>query len=178
MNELKQLADLLSKRNEVDSAISEIIGRSAEKGHIGEYIAAQIFSIKLNPNASEKGFDGEFTQEPLKGKKVNIKYYGKREGILDIKKDNLDIYYLVMTGPISPAVSSQGQSRPIVVEGVYLFNAKELIKFLEEKDLKIGVASSVKKELWEKAMIYPEQRNTEFIVSPKQIEQLQLFECP
>ena len=52
MKELEELAKLLSKRNKVDSRISDIIMRPAITGHIGEYIASKLFDIKLEKSAT------------------------------------------------------------------------------------------------------------------------------
>lgn len=84
MEKLKELAELLRKRNEIDSAISSVIGRPAMSGHLGEFIAARIFDIHLAESATNKGTDGQFKNGPLAGKSVNIKLYGKQEGLLDI----------------------------------------------------------------------------------------------
>lgn len=45
MDELTQLAELLKKKNAIDSLISAQLGRAAEKGHVGEFIASQVFDI-------------------------------------------------------------------------------------------------------------------------------------
>ena len=58
---------------------------------------------------------------------------------------------------------------------VYLFNAKKLIEELKRAGVKIGVATSVRKKLWDEAEIYPEQRNKELILTGKQRELLRLF---
>lgn len=84
MSELEKLADLISERNRISKTISKLIGRPALPRHIGEYIASKIFNIELEEFATSKGIDGRFTEGPLKGKTVNIKLYGKREGLLDI----------------------------------------------------------------------------------------------
>jgi len=50
-----------------------------------------------------------------------------------------------------------------------------LIKKLEERDLKIGIATSVRKKFWEDAEIYPRQRNKELILTEEQRKLLDMF---
>ncbi len=143
---LENLAKLIKYKNIVDAEISKIINRPTERGHVGEFIASLIFGIELEKSAVTRGIDGYFKYGKLKGKSVNIKWYGKNEYILDINKNAIPDYYLVMTGEVSQPQSSIGKKRPWVISHVYLFNAKELIKELEERDLKIGIATSVRKK--------------------------------
>ena len=131
MKELKRISDLLKKRRQVDEEISRIIDRPAIPSHIGEFIASRIFNIKLEASATAEGIDGVFVEGPLKRKTVNIKLYGKQEGILDITLKNLADYYLVLTGPKSPPATSRGESRPIVVSHAYLFDMKDLVRKLK-----------------------------------------------
>jgi hypothetical protein len=81
---MEKLAELLRERNRVSSEIANLIGRPALSGHLGEYIASKIFDIQLNASATHKGADGIFRSGSLRGKTVNVKLYGKKEGILDI----------------------------------------------------------------------------------------------
>ena len=97
-DDLQHLASLLHARNTNEIAIAQIIGRPAERGHIGEYIASRIFDIALEQSAVHRGSDGRFKSGPLAGKSVNIKMYGNREGIFDIKPECLPDYYLVQAG--------------------------------------------------------------------------------
>jgi hypothetical protein len=73
MDDLTQLADLIKKRNSLERQITALIGRPAQIGHIGEYIASRIFRIVLEESASHKSMDGRFSDGPLKGGTVNIK---------------------------------------------------------------------------------------------------------
>ena len=50
-----------------------------------------------------------------------------------------------------------------------------LLNELRGRGVKIGVATSVKKDDWEKAMIYPHLRNTEYQLSPEQNKLIELF---
>ena len=44
---VQQLAKLLAERNAVDARIAALIGRPALAGHVGEFLAAQVFYIEL-----------------------------------------------------------------------------------------------------------------------------------
>jgi hypothetical protein len=58
---------------------------------------------------------------------------------------------------------------------VYLFDARNLLGELQERGVKIGVATSVRAAQWSAAEIYPEQRNNALIVQPEQHALLRLF---
>ena len=92
-------------------------------GHLGEWIAAQVFDIELEKTASAAALDGRFRSGPLQGRAVNVKWYLQREGVLDIRTAGDLDYYLVMTGPASAAASSHGRRRPWRIDSVYLFEA-------------------------------------------------------
>jgi hypothetical protein len=102
---LAQVATLLRERNAIDVELARLINRPMTSGHLGEWIAAQIFNIELEASAVAAGIDGRFRSGPLQSRTVNIKWYLKREGLLDtMESDTLD-YYLVLTGPPSAAIS-------------------------------------------------------------------------
>ena len=126
MSELKRLASLLSNRNSIDEEIGVIIGRPASTGHIGEYIAAEIFDIKLSESASEKSLDGYFQSGSLANSSVNIKYYTVRGSILDITPDSLPDYYLVMMGSSVSSESSRGMVYPANIASVHIFESSSL----------------------------------------------------
>lgn len=176
MNELQELASLIKQRNQIDSLISVIINRPAIIGHTGEYIASRIFGIRLAESASHKGIDGYFTDGSLQGRSVNIKWYTKKTGLLDINPDCLPDYFLVMTGGKGSAVSSKGKTLPWCIKHVYLFDAAELVNELAARGVGIGIATSVKKDMWEQAEIYPVQRNRLFEVNEEMARQLRLFD--
>jgi len=165
---LSQLAELLRNRNAIDAQITALIGRPATTGHLGEYIAAQIFGIALLTSASHKDIDGHFIDGPLAGRSVNIKFYPKNDGLLSVSSEGVLDYILVLAGPRSPAMSSRGQPHPAVIEGVFLFDAGKLITELKSKGIKIGVATSVRQNLWQQAEIYPTQNNRVLPLSEKQ----------
>jgi len=175
MAETERIADLLKKRNEIDREISRIIGRPSTRGHIGEFIASKIFKIKLESSATTKGFDGVFTEGPLRGKTVNIKLYGKQEGILDITLRELADYYLVFTGPKTALASSRGSSRPLIVSNAYLFEMSGLISKLRKRGVKIGVATSVAQSYWKEAEVYPSMTNKNLELTEEQVRLLELF---
>lgn len=172
---LEKLAQAIKQKTATDNEIERITGRPSERGHTAEYIAARIFNITLRESASHKGADGHFGGGNLMGKTVNIKWYGKQEGLLDINPEALPDFYLVMTGPKAGAVSSRGATRPWLISYVYLFNAAGLIVALRRRGVKIGIATSIQRELWEAAEIYPTQRNSQLILSDEQRSQLILF---
>lgn len=96
---LTKLAELIAEKNRVCEQITAITGRPALIGHLGEFIAAQIFDIELATSAVNRGFDGVFRSGPRAGRTVNVKWYAKKEGLLDIGPDALPECYLVLTGP-------------------------------------------------------------------------------
>lgn len=181
MENLYRLADLLLPRNRIDNQIAELIGRPAGKGNISEYIAARIFDIELHPVANRKGSDGRFSRGELAGRTVNIKYYSENEYKLDLPEDQQDRtpefadYYLVLTGPPKPPGSSQGRSLPFVIEAVYLFHTPPLLEQLRQREVKIGIATSVGKETYDKAEVYPTPRNPLLCLTEEQRELLKLF---
>lgn len=176
MEELKALSVLINQKNEVENSISKIINRPAIIGHAGEYIASRIFNINLMESASHKGIDGYFSDGSLQGKSVNIKWYTKQSGLLDINPDCLPDYFLVMTGGKEDAASSKGKTLPWCIKQVYLFDAHEIANELAVRGVRIGIATSIKKDMWECAEIYPTQRNQSFVMSEKVIRQLKLFD--
>ena len=174
---IDELAQLLRERALIDARIAQLIGRPALPGHIGEFIASEIFGIALNDSASAAAHDGTFVGGPLAGRSVNIKLYGKNEGLLDLPRDgapNAD-YTLVLVGPRSPAASSKGTTRPIVVSAAYLFRNDELLAALRLRGVKIGVATSLARSLWEAAEIYPRSAEARFALDEGQRDLLALL---
>lgn len=96
---LERLSDFIRIRNLVGKQIANIVDRPAQLGHVGEYIGSKIFNIELSATAVQKAIDGHFSDGPLEGKSVNIKWYPKRENMLGITPDALPDFYLVFTGP-------------------------------------------------------------------------------
>lgn len=175
--QLQELAQQIRNLNDIMEEVFHLIGESCEKGHVGEFIASEIFDIQLFPTKTVKRTDGVFRIGQLRGKSVNIKFYPKREGILDLPTSAPNPpppdYYLVMTGP--KGVRNKKEPRPWVIDAVYLFNAREIVRYLHERGRKVGTASSILDEKWSEAEIYPTQRCTLLSIIPAQRKMLQLF---
>lgn len=175
MSDLEGLSALIKKRNTLEREIARIIGRPGLPGHIGEYIAARIFSIELEESASRRSIDGRFRDGALAGKTVNIKWYAKQDGLLDITPAALPDYYLLLAGPRSAPMGSRGGTRPLSIDLVYLFDARVLIDELMSHGVKIGIATSVRTRYWEAAEIFPRQNNSLLILTEGQKDQIRLF---
>ncbi len=93
-----------------------------------------------------------FRDGPYAGDSVNVKWYPKREGLLDIGKYRPD-WYLVLAGPRVPATSSRGARRPWVIDEVFLFRAEALIDELEQREVRIGIATGLRAADWEAARL-------------------------
>ncbi len=172
---IKRIAELLRERNALDAEIGAIMHRPMTSGHLGEWIASHVFDIELEPSAVAAAIDGRFRSGPLQGRTVNIKWYLKREGVLDMSEsDELD-YYLVLAGPPSAAASSRGAIRPWCIEAVFLFDARQLRAEQIERGAKQGIASSVLKRQWAAAEIYPATGNPLLTVTSGQAALLTLF---
>jgi hypothetical protein len=172
---LARAAALLRERNAIDVELAELIKRPMTSGHLSEWIAAQIFDIELEASAAAAGIDGRFRSGALQDHTVNIKWYLKREGVLDITESTALDYYLVLAGPLSAAVSSRGTTRPWCIQGVSLFDARQLRSEQITRGVKRGVASSVIKQQWAAAEIYPTATNPQLAITSQQAEQLRLF---
>jgi hypothetical protein len=107
MDDLTQLAGLIRRRNLLEREITALVGRPAQIGHVGEYIASRIFHVTLEESASHKSIDGRFGAGPLQGRTVNIKWYAMQEGLLDITPEAPPDFYLVLTGPKTGAMPSR-----------------------------------------------------------------------
>jgi hypothetical protein len=179
MDELARLAELLKAKNAIDTIIAAQIGRAAEKGHVGEYIAARIFGIQLEKGASHKASDGCFTEGQRAGRTVNIKWYAKHEGVLDLPSSpspaTLPDDYLVLAGPKAKAIATHGPVRPWVITSAYLFDARQLVGELQARGARMGIATSVKKDQWDRAEIYPAQINQRLPLTTGQRALLALF---
>jgi hypothetical protein len=176
--ELVTIADLLRRRNEIDAAIAAIIGRPMTSGHLGEWIAAQVFNIALEDTAVAPAFDGRFRSGPLMGKTVNVKWYLKREGVLDMTESGTLDFYLVLSGPKWAAVSSHSSTRPWRIDAVYLFDAADLLVSQRARNVKIGVATSVLNSQWDAAEIFPHARNPQLPLTAAQVSMLRLITGP
>jgi hypothetical protein len=98
--------------NAIDEQVAKIIKRPMTAGHLGEWLAAKISGIELEPSAVTAPFDGRFTARA----NVNVKWYLKREGLLDLTESEKLDCYLELTGPASAAPSSRGATRPRCIQ--------------------------------------------------------------
>lgn len=173
MSKIHELAVLIHEHNRITAQIAALLERPAERGHIGEYIAEAVFDVPRPKAANQRGIDGHFRSGPLSGRSVNVKWYGRREGILDMARNDPPDYYLVLTGSTSAAGSSRGATRPLVIENIYLFEGQALAA----AEVKAGTAASVRQHLWEAAEIYP-AHNPAFALTEEQRGLLELFRSP
>ncbi|HSL06989.1 MAG TPA: hypothetical protein VK887_03330 [Pseudonocardiaceae bacterium] len=173
--DVHKIASLLHERNVTDEKIAAVIDRPMTAGHLGEWIAAQVFDIELETSAVTAAIDGRFRAGPLQGRSVNVKWYLKREGLIDMTESPTLDYYLILAGPASAAMSSRGGRRPWCIETVYLFDAKQLLDEQQSRRVKTGVASSVRAAQWAAAEIYPRATNRILPMSSGQVALLKLF---
>jgi hypothetical protein len=102
--------------------------------------------------------------------------YMKRTGLpATTQFQDLD-YYLVLTGPRSPAGSSRGISRPWCIQAAFLFEAREARAGQVSRGVRSGIASSVVRKQWDAAEIYPQARNPMLRVTPEQVQMLRMFQ--
>ena len=177
-DQLGRVAELVRARNEIDAQIARITGRPVVAGHLGEWIASQLFDIELERSAVAKAIDGRFRSGPLAGQTVNVKWYGKLEGVLDMTADERLDHYLVLSGPRSSAPSSKSATRPLVIEHVHLLDARRLREKVETAGIKLGVATSIRRAWWDEGEIYPRDLHPVVRLSPQQREALALLADP
>ena len=169
------VAQLIQQRNEIDAQIASIIRRPMTSGHLGEWIASRIFDIELEPSATAPGIDGHFRSGSLAGKTVNVKWYLKHEGLLDISMAGDPDYYLVLAGPAAPATSSHGTHRPWTIHSVFLIETTALMADLHARGVAIGVATSIHRSLWQDSEIYPDPTGSDLPLNDDQRSLLKLF---
>lgn len=172
---IEEIASLLRERNVVDERIAGLINRPMTSGHLGEWVASQVFGVELETSASAAAIDGRFTSGTLSGRTVNVKWYLKREGLLDMTESPALDHYLVLAGPSAAPLSSRGGLRPWCIESVHLFDARRLVEEQRARGVKIGTASSVRAASWNAAEIYPRPGNPALTVTPGQAALLRLF---
>jgi hypothetical protein len=175
--ELAELGALLRERNALDARLGRVLDRPVNTGSIGEWIAARIFDIELETAANTAGYDGRFTTGGLAGRTVNIKAYTKHEAMLDINPNAPLDYYLVLTGAPSALASSRGTLRPFCIQAVFLFDAHRLHVELQDRGVRIGIATSVRKVQWETAEVFPRSNNPLLVLTASQRRQLEIFAC-
>ena len=74
---------------------------------------------------------------------MNVKWYLKQEGVLDISESAALGYYLVLTGRPSAVLTSRDGTRPWRIDHVYLFHAPGLLAEQRARGVQTGVAASV-----------------------------------
>jgi hypothetical protein len=169
--DLTTLATLIRRRNAVDREIADVIGRPGSSANIGAYIAAKIFDIDLGPASVSAGFNGQFREGPLAGSTVNIKLYAESGSfLLDISPLPGD-YYLVLTGPV-PVKPAGPRILPVRIEHIYLFERRSL---LQDHGVRMGMASTVRKQLWDAAEIYPSHPSSPLQITEDQAALIALF---
>ncbi|GAA1795962.1 hypothetical protein HC028_23205 [Planosporangium flavigriseum] len=172
-DDLHSLAELLRVRDEAEARIAEVTGRSARQGDVGEFIASRVFDIELAATATQAGHDGVFRSGPLMGRTVNIKTYGDAFTGIDISPHPCD-YYLVLSGPRRPAGTVRHHQWQI--SEAFLFDTARLRALLTERDVKIGMATSVRKSDLEAVRVFPEPGpNSPLLLTPEQAALLALF---
>src|SRR5271165_4052971 len=142
---IKRIAELLDERNALDAEIAAIMHRPMTSGHLGERIASQVSDIEPETSAAAAAIDGRFRSGPLQGRTVNVKWYLKHEGLLDMSEPGQLDYHLVLAGPPSAATTSRGATRPWCIDTVYLPGARQLHAEQIERGAKRGIASSILK---------------------------------
>ncbi len=173
-SELAELAALLRERNAIDERIGGLINRPMTAGHAGEWIASRIFDIELEQSAVAKAIDGRFRSGALAGKSVNVKWYLKREGLLDMTEATELDYYLVLTGPKASAADAH-TIRPWRIDAAYLFDSANLLAEQRARNVKIGVATEVRQAQWTAAEIYPTPANLTLPLTEERRHLLRLF---
>ncbi len=118
--ELRPLASLIKQRNRVDREIAATIGRPAQPSHIGRFVAAAIFDIRLYKSATHRGAASQFSSGPLAGRSVSIRKYSTNQWVSDGRLDALPTLVLTRarTAPTSsPAPPSRGPSNRSTCSG-------------------------------------------------------------
>ena len=174
MQNLQDLAALLRRLNVVADEIVRLIGRPASTGHMGEYIASQLFDLELSPSANQAGIDGHFRSGGLAGRSVNVKWYTKLE-TLDMHPAHVPDFYLVLSGPRSKALNSRHMARPHVITQVFIFESVQLLAELATRNIRPKVGTSVRRSEWEAAEIFPRANCLLYQLSAAQRENLILF---
>lgn len=83
-------------------------------------------------------------------------------------------YYLVLTGPKTTPRDSR-TLRPWVISAAYLFEAHQLLAEQRSRGVRVGVASGVRKALWQAAELYPTAKSTAYNLTDEQRARLALF---
>ena len=174
---LKRVAGVLRALDEPAGLLVARPQGTRVNGDFGELVAASVFPVVLHDDPLHPGSDGFFTDgrhggKCLRGKTVEVKRYAKHPGYLDLKQTPPD-YYLVVSGP----KTNEKPLDPWTIESVFLFDGPRLHEDLVKHGVKIGEPTSIRKELWDGAKIFP-CRNPDYPLSAEQREALGLFGAP
>ena len=175
MANLSRLAELLHARNTVESNLANLLGSAVNLDTVGDCIAASIFGITLVPSAQHREFVGIFASAPLAGKTVDVQWYPRREGAMNVHSDPPPDYYLVLAGPKQESSTARALVNPWIITSVYLFDGRQLLATVRERGVQIGSRTSVISQLWEEAEIFPTQRNHLLPLTAEQRQLLHLF---
>ncbi len=175
MSNLPRLAELLHARNTVESNIANLLGSAVNLDTVGDCIAATIFGITLIPSAQHREFTGIFASAPLAGKTVDVQWYPRREGVMNIHSDRSPDYYLVLSGPKQESSTARALVNPWIITSVYLFDGHQLLAAVRERGVQIGSHTSVIHQLWEHAEIFPIPRNQLLALTTEQRQLLHIF---
>ncbi|HOD84787.1 MAG TPA: hypothetical protein PKG77_25505 [Phycisphaerae bacterium] len=173
-SKMDDLARLIAEHNAVIRSIARLIGRPANIGNVGEYIAGVAFDIQLQESANNKSYDGRFRSGPLAGQSVNVKWYSQQQTSLDLTETPPD-WYLVLVGPPAAKKTMVKWAGQWAIESVFLFNGPSLTDTLRRNGCLIGLASSVRREYWERARVYPCATTTSLQLTADQLRLLGLF---
>ena len=175
MTNLPRLAELLRARNTVESNIANLLGSNVNLSTVGEYIAATIFTITLISSTQNNEFTGIFASQSLRGKTVDVQWYPRREGFLNVHAESTPDYYLVLAGPKQESSTARALVNPWLISSIHLFSAPELLIALRERGVQIGSHTSVINQLWERTEIFPAQHNSALVLTEEQRLLIQLF---
>jgi hypothetical protein len=175
LDSVTAVARLVRERNELDGEIARIINRPAVAGHLGEWLASQLFDIDLEPPDSAEAFDGRFASGPLATRTVNIEWISKRDEDLDVTSSRPVDFHLVFTGPKALALTTKGIARPVRIDACFLFDARGREAQEATGGATSGAASSVLAEEWDAAEIFPRPNNPLLPIDPEAHGVLALF---
>jgi len=175
MKPLDTLSALVLEHNKIAEQITHVIGRPAQLGHVGEYLASSLFDVELAPAANNRLVDGHFRGGLLKGRSVDVKMYPVRENVLDMHETAIPDFFLVFAGPKGSAVSSKKKGRPWVIDGIYLFDAAAISAMLRAAGRRPGTGTSVAQSHWDVAEVYPRHECTLLDISEEHLAWLPSF---
>lgn len=175
MSDLARLAQLLHARNTVESNIANLLRCSVNLSSVGEYIAATIFGITLIPSAHHSEFAGIFAHGQLAGKTVDIQWYPRREGFMNVHTQQAPDYYLVLAGPRQESSTTRALVHPWLILSVHLFESNSLLAALQERGVQLGSHTSIINQFWERSEIFPSAHNSTLQLTDEQRQLLQMF---